>query len=61
MLAFATFFFGLVLMYVFTTLERDQRQQRPSPVLIRSAGYLLTGVLAGAAVILVALAAWGWA
>jgi len=53
MLAFATFFFGLVLMYVFTTLERDQRQQRPSPVLIC--------VLAGAAVILVALAAWGWA
>ncbi|MDZ7894400.1 MAG: hypothetical protein U5M50_05185 [Sphingobium sp.] len=56
---FALLMFGMLLSFVITTLERDHRLQRPSPVLVRSVGYVLVGALMASAVILIAFAAGG--
>jgi len=56
---FALLMFGMLLSFVITTLERDHRLQQPSPVLVRSVGYVLVGALMASAVILIAFAAGG--
>lgn len=56
---FALLMFGMLLSFVITTVERDYRLQRPSPVLVRSVGYVLVGALMASAVILIAFAAGG--
>lgn len=50
----AVFVYGLLMSFIFSGVSRNAKLQRPNPALMTYLGYMLVGVTAGGALILLA-------
>ncbi len=54
MVGAAVFVYGLLMSFIFSGVARNAKLDRPNPAMVTYVGYLLVGLTAGAAVILLA-------